>query len=350
MAGALSAFYKPIHTMQEKAARAFHFLLLPEFSMMGFVSALEPLRVANRFKKDAYQWKILSWDGQAVQASNGMSLNVDGALREATAIETLFVVAGFNPLQYYHRELGDCLRQWERSGATLGALDTGAFLLAQARLLQGHRVTLHWEAQLAFQERYPAIEVTDELFEWGDKRISCAGGTAAMDMMLALIGKAHGLELAATVSEQFVHGPMRSPSEHQRTQLTARYGVHNKKLVQVIQAMETHLEDLLSADDLASGIGVTRRQMERLFHTHLGTSPAQFYWVLRMDRARQLLEQTEMGVMAVGLACGFGASSHFSRAYKQRFGVSPNHDRIAKRVSTHATHTIRQATSLKIRR
>ena len=109
MAGALSAFYKPIHTMQEKAARAFHFLLLPEFSMMGFVSALEPLRVANRFKKDAYQWKILSWDGQAVQASNGMSLNVDGALREATAIETLFVVAGFNPLQYYHRELGDCL-------------------------------------------------------------------------------------------------------------------------------------------------------------------------------------------------------------------------------------------------
>ena len=336
--------------MQEKAARAFHFLLLPEFSMMGFVSALEPLRVANRFKKDAYQWKILSWDGQAVQASNGMSLNVDGALREATAIETLFVVAGFNPLQYYHRELGDCLRQWERSGATLGALDTGAFLLAQARLLQGHRVTLHWEAQLAFQERYPTIEVTDELYEWGDKRISCAGGTAAMDMMLALIGKAHGLELAATVSEQFVHGPMRSPSEHQRTQLTARYGVHNKKLVQVIQAMETHLEDLLSADDLASGIGVTRRQMERLFHTHLGTSPAQFYWVLRMDRARQLLEQTEMGVMAVGLACGFGASSHFSRAYKQRFGVSPNHDRIAKRVSTHATHTIRQATSLKIRR
>jgi AraC family carnitine catabolism transcriptional activator len=341
MAGALSAFYKPIHTMQEKAARAFHFLLLPEFSMMGFVSALEPLRVANRFKKDAYQWKILSWDGQAVQASNGMSLNVDGALREATAIETLFVVAGFNPLQYYHRELGDCLRQWERSGATLGALDTGAFLLAQARLLQGHTVTLHWEAQLAFQERYPTIEVTDELYEWGDKRISCAGGTAAMDMMLALIGKAHGLELAATVSEQFVHGPMRSPSEHQRTQLTARYGVHNKKLVQVIQAMETHLEDLLSAHDLASGIGVTRRQMERLFQTHLGTSPAQFYWVLRMDRARQLLEQTEMGVMAVGLACGFGASSHFSRAYKQRFGVSPTHDRIAKRVSTHATHTIR---------
>ncbi len=327
--------------MQEKAARAFHFLLLPEFSMMGFVSALEPLRVANRFKKDAYQWKILSWDGQAVQASNGMSLNVDGALREATAIETLFVVAGFNPLQYYHRELGDCLRQWERSGATLGALDTGAFLLAQARLLQGHTVTLHWEAQLAFQERYPTIEVTDELYEWGDKRISCAGGTAAMDMMLALIGKAHGLELAATVSEQFVHGPMRSPSEHQRTQLTARYGVHNKKLVQVIQAMETHLEDLLSAHDLASGIGVTRRQMERLFQTHLGTSPAQFYWVLRMDRARQLLEQTEMGVMAVGLACGFGASSHFSRAYKQRFGVSPTHDRIAKRVSTHATHTIR---------
>ena len=327
--------------MEVSAAREFHFLLLPEFSMMGFVSALEPLRVANRFQKNAYQWKILSWDGQAVQASNGMSLNVDGAMREATGIHTLFVVAGFNPLQSYHREMGDCLRQWDRSGATLGALDTGAFLLAQARLLQGHTVTLHWEAQLAFQERYPKIKVTDELYEWGERRMSCAGGTAAMDMMLALIGKAHGLELAATVSEQFVHGPMRSQSEHQRTQLTARYGVHNKKLVQVIKAMETHLEDLLSAQDLASGMGVTRRQMERLFQSHLGTSPAQFYLVLRLDRARQLLEQTEMGVMAVGLACGFGASSHFSRAYKLRFGVSPTEDRIAKGVSTFATHTIR---------
>jgi AraC family carnitine catabolism transcriptional activator len=297
--------------------------------------------VANRFQKNAYQWKILSWDGQAVQASNGMSLNVDGALREATGIHTLFVVAGFNPLQSYHREMGDCLRQWDRSGATLGALDTGAFLLAQARLLQGHTVTLHWEAHLAFQERYPKIKITDELYEWGERRMSCAGGTAAIDMMLALIGKAHGLELAATVSEQFVHGPMRSQSEHQRTQLTARYGVHNKKLVQVIKAMETHLEDLLSAQDLASGVGVTRRQMERLFQAHLGTSPAQFYLVLRLDRARQLLEQTEMGVMAVGLACGFGASSHFSRAYKLRFGVSPTEDRIAKGVSTFATHTIR---------
>jgi AraC family carnitine catabolism transcriptional activator len=251
------------------------------------------------------------------------------------------VVAGFNPLQSYHREMGDCLRQWDRSGATLGALDTGAFLLAQARLLQGHTVTLHWEAQLAFQERYPKIKVTDELYEWGERRMSCAGGTAAIDMMLALIGKAHGLELAATVSEQFVHGPMRSQSAHQRTQLTARYGVHNKKLVHVIKAMETHLEDLLSAQDLASGISVTRRQMERLFQSHLGTSPAQFYLVLRLDRARQLLEQTEMGVMAVGLACGFGASSHFSRAYKLRFGVSPTEDRIAKGVGTFATHTTR---------
>lgn len=327
--------------MEVCAAREFHFLLLPEFSMMGFVSALEPLRVANRFQKNAYQWKILSWDGIAVQASNGMSLNVDGALREASGIQTLFVVAGFNPLQYYHREMGDCLRQWDRSGATLGALDTGAFLLAQARLLQGHTVTLHWEAQLAFQERYPKIKVTDELYEWGERRMSCAGGTAAMDMMLALIGKAHGLKLATTVSEQFVHGPMRSQSEHQRTQLTARYGVHNKKLVQVIKAMETHLEDLFSAQDLASGMGVTRRQMERLFQSHLGTSPAQFYLGLRLDRARQLLKQTEMGVMAVGLACGFGASSHFSRAYKLRFGVSPTEDRNTKGVSTFATHTIR---------
>ena len=152
---------------------------------MGFASAVEPLRVANRFKPDAYRWRILSLDGGPVVASNGMSLNVDAALPEARDVKTLLVVAGFNPLQHFQQPLGDTLRQLDRQGATLGAIDTGAFVLAQARLLQGQPVTLHWEAQSAFKELFPALKVTQELFEWGERRISCAGGTAAMDMMLA---------------------------------------------------------------------------------------------------------------------------------------------------------------------
>ena len=309
----------------------FHFLLLPEFSVMGFASAVEPLRVANRFVPEAYRWKILSLDGGPVRASNGMSLNVDGALASAQAVKTLFVVAGFNPLQHYQSALGEALRQIDRQGATLGAIDTGAFVLAQARLLRGHPVTLHWEAQSAFKERFPALTVTQELIEWGERRISCAGGTAAMDMVLALIGRRHGQALAATVSEQFLHGPVRSPSEHQRTEVVARFGVHDKKLVQVIQTMQAHLEEVMVIAALAAAVGVTRRQMERMFAAHLQVSPAAFYLSLRLDRARQLLEQSDMGVMAIAVACGFSGPSHFSRAYRRRFGVRPKDERSRKR-------------------
>jgi AraC family carnitine catabolism transcriptional activator len=295
--------------------------------MMGFVSAVEPLRVANRFRPNAYRWQILSWDGAPVVASNGMSLNVDGPLSQADAAKILFVVAGFNPLQYYQRALGHWLRRWDQRGAILGAIDTGAFILAQAQLLRDHVVTLHWEAQPAFAERFPTLQVSQELYEWGGRRISCAGGTAAIDMMLALIGQTHGLELAAMVSEQFVHGPMRDSSQHQRSQVTARYGVHNKKLVQVIRTMETSLEEPIPLDALAAAVHVTRRQLERLFKTHLHATPVQFYLGLRLERAQKLLRQTEMDIGDVGLACGFTTASYFSRAYRLQFGTSPKNDR-----------------------
>ena len=308
--------------------RAIHFLLLPGFSMMGFVSAIEPLRVANRFRAQSYRWHILSCDGGPVTASNGMSLNAEGAFAGAGTVETVFVVAGFNPLDHYGPALAAWLRGARQQGATLGALDTGAFLLAEAHLLDAGPVTLHWEAQAAFVERYPALAVTQELFEIGPRCITCAGGTAAIDMMLALIGQKHGRELAAAVSEQFVLGRIRSQSDHQRLEIAVRHGLHNRKTIQIIKLMQEHIEDPLSADDLASMISVTRRQLERLFATHLHDTPAHFYIGIRLERARALLQQTGMGVLAVGVACGFGSSSHFSRAYRTRFDTSPKNDRL----------------------
>lgn len=304
-----------------------HFLLLPEFSMMGFVSAIEPLRVANRFREHTYRWHIVSRDGAPITASNGISLNAQGSVQGVAQARTVFVVAGFNPLECYSAALGEFLRGAQRRGATLGAIDTGAFILAEAKLLGAQPVTLHWEAQAAFAERYPALAVTQELFEIGERCITCAGGTAAIDMMLALITRKHGRDLAARVSEQFVLGRIRSQSDHQRMEIAARYGLHNSKTLQIIKLMQEHIEDPLSADDLAGMIAVTRRQLERLFSTHLRDTPAHFYAGVRLDRARELLQQTGMAVMAVGVACGFASSSHFSRAYRARFGLSPKDER-----------------------
>lgn len=323
----MPATRRPLAADPHAGTERIHFLLLPAFSMMGFVSAIEPLRVANRFRPDSYRWQLVTPDGGPVRASNGMSLNADAALADPAAVRLVIVVAGFDPLATYDAALGHWLRGVVRSGGMVGAVDTGVFVLAEAGVAGAGPVTLHWEAQAAFQERFPTIAVTQELFEIGASCITCAGGTAAIDLMLARIAGRHGQALAAQVSEQFVLGRIRSPSDHQRLEIATRYQVHNRKVIQVIRLMQDHIEDPLEPDDLARMIDVTRRQLERLFSTHLSDTPGHFYTGLRLEHARMLLRQSDMGITAVGIACGFRSPSHFSRSYRMVFGCSPKDDR-----------------------
>jgi AraC family carnitine catabolism transcriptional activator len=305
----------------------FYFLLLPGFSAMGFISAIEPLRVANRFRGELYRWQILSLDGGPVLASNGMSVNADGALPALAKGATLWVVAGFSPLQFCTPALLHWLRRLTHEGLILGGIDTGSFVLAEAGVLDGHRATLHWEALEPFKERYPHLQVTQELFEIDRLRITCAGGTASIDLMLDLIAQAHGSELTIQISEQLVIGRIRLRKDHQRLQIAARHGITNKKLVQVIGEMEQHTEAPLSTLALADLAKVTRRQLERLFRLHLDDTPSGFYLRLRLEKASQLLCQTDMSVLEVGLACGFESPSYFTRSYRARFAKSPRQER-----------------------
>lgn len=305
----------------------FHFLLLPGFSAMGFISAIEPLRVANRFRGELYRWQVLSLDGGPVLASNGMSVNADGALVALGKGATVVVVAGFEPLRLFGPALQHWLRRLDLAGVTLGSIDTGSFVLAEAGLLDGHRVALHWEALDAFRESYPKLEASQELFEADGRRITCAGGTASIDLMLDLIGQTHGSELAIQVSEQFVMSRIRPRKDHQRMQIASRYGISNKKLVQVIGEMEQHMEPPLSTLELAEGVKITRRQLERLFKLYVHDTPSNFYLRLRLEKGRQLLRQTDMSVLEVSIACGFESASYFTRSYRTRFGKSPRDDR-----------------------
>ena len=304
----------------------FYFLLMPGFSAIGFISALEPLRVANRFRGELYRWHVLSADGGAVLASNGMSVNA-ASLQPLNKNATLLVVAGFEPLQFVTPALTQWLRRLDNDGVTLGAIDTGACVLAEAGLLDGYRLTLHWEAIDAFKESYPKLTVTQELFEIDRRRITCAGGTASIDLMLDLIATAHGPDLAIQVSEQFVLSRIRPRKDHQRMQIAARYGINNKKLVQVIGEMEQHTEPPVSTFALAESIKVTRRQLERLFRLHLNDTPSNFYLGIRLEKARQLLRQSELSVLEVSIACGFESPSYFTRSYRARFAKCPREDR-----------------------
>jgi len=306
----------------------YDFLLLPEFSFIGFAALLEPLRIANRFRPEACRWRILSPDGAPVTASNGIAIMPDGAMGEVTASPCVFAVTSFHPLDHYSPAIGAWLRQMERGGAVLGAIDTGCFILAEAGLLGGATVTLHWEAIPAFAERYPQVKVSSELYKILPKHITSAGAIASIDLALELLAQRQGRELARIVSEQLVQGQMRSQDAHQRMQVASRYNVHNKKLAQAIEWMESHLETPLAPAALAERVHITRRQLERLFRAHLDTSPSGFYLKLRLERAKSLLQQTDMSVVEISLACGFDSPSYFARAYRKQFARSPREDRV----------------------
>ncbi|HVM85689.1 MAG TPA: GlxA family transcriptional regulator [Candidatus Binatia bacterium] len=304
------------------------FLLVPNFSMIAFTSAVEPLRLANRVSgKELFRWHLFSADGKPVAASNGIQLAPEGAVDQILGYHTVILCSGIDGHLYEDRNVFATLRRADRQGADIGALCTGSHILAKANMLNGYRCTIHWENLASFTENFPEVEATAELFEVDRNRFTCSGGTAALDMMLNMIGQQHGHELAAAVSEQFIHERIRDRHDHQRMALTARLGVRHPKLIQVIQSMEANLEEPLSRGDLAKAASLSSRQMERLFAKYLKKSPARYYVELRLNRARLLLLQTNMSVIDIALACGFVSASHFSKCYRDFFGKTPRRER-----------------------
>ncbi|MEM7172055.1 MAG: GlxA family transcriptional regulator [Pseudomonadota bacterium] len=304
------------------------FLLVPDFSMIGLFSAVEPLRVANRASgKNLYSWHLFSEDGAPVAASNGLSLLVESSIDEVRRFPTVIVCASFDAEKYESKKVLAWLRRLDRQGSDLGGIDTGAHVLAKAGLLNGYRATLHWENMPGFSEAFPDVNATGELYEIDRRRFTSSGGTGALDMILSRISAKHGHDLAVGVSESLLHARIRSPEEHQNMTLGLRLRARHPALLQIVQAMEDHLEDPLSLDDLANIAGISRRQLERLFRNLLDDTPSGFYLKLRLRRARYLLEQTAMSILDVSLACGFVSPPYFSRAYRGQYGFSPREDR-----------------------
>lgn len=296
------------------------FLLLPGFSAMAFFSAVEPLRVANRLAgRVLYRWTIHAPQGDHAAASNGMLIRADGPLDEKT--QTLVVCAGFDPLETADPHLLASLRRMWRMGASLGAIDTGAFLLAEAGILGDEAITLHWEAADEFSLRYPRIPVSRELFERHARLFTCAGGTAAMDLMLEAIAANHGQALARAVSDQLIHERIRAPSDPQRTEDPAIAA--DPLIAEVVRVMEDHIQAPLPLDRLARMVGADRRRIERQFRLVLHCSPARYYRTLRLNHGIALMRGQQLGVHQAAQACGFSSPSVFSRACRSQLGASP---------------------------
>lgn len=304
------------------------FLLVPGFALMSYASAIEPLRAANRLAgRELYAWRHVSVDGAAVQASNGLGILADHRIGDDVYLDALFVCAGGNPALFDHQPTLAWLRRLAQRGVKIGGVSGGPYILARAGLLHGYRCTIHWEHVPAFVEEFPDLELTRTLYEIDRDRLTCAGGIAALDMMHVLIERAHGHDLAAQVSEWFLQTETRLGSGPQRMSLRERYGVASPRLLTALAYMEMHLEEPVSRDELASAAGVSVRQLERLFADHLGTTIGDHYLRLRLKRAQSLLRETTLPVIEVAVACGFVSASHFSRAYKSRYGRSPKAER-----------------------
>ncbi len=303
-------------------------MMVPSFSMIAFASAIEPLRLANRaMGNTTYRWRVLTADGQPVEASNGIPVAADGSYADVAGASAAIVCSGVDVQTFEHRDLIAKLRGLAARGIPIGALCTGSYVLARGGLLDGHRCTIHWENHDAFREEFPDLSVTLELFEIDRTRFTCAGGTAAIDMMLSLIARQKGQEVASMVTDQLIHHRMRDAHERQRMELRARLGVAHPKLISVVGEMERCIEQPLSCADLAEGVDLSTRQLERLFRKYIGHAPTRYYLGLRLDRARHLLLQTSMPILSVGLACGFVSASHFSKCYSEHFSRTPSQER-----------------------
>ncbi len=309
--------------------RRYGFLLVPDFTLIGFASATEPLRMANMAHQGTrYRWITISADGGPTRASNGVMVQPDCSMANASQLDALFV-CGSNPVPTRIEVwLLDWLRHLAQQGTALGGVCTGSYWLARAGLLNGYRCTVHWEDADRLLAGFRNIVVSTRIFEIDRDRYTCSGGIAPVDMMISLIGLQPGdKELAATVAELMVCDRVRSSDDAQRVPLRQRIGTSQPKLIEAVSLMENNLEEPLRADELAHYVDISPRQLERLFQEHLKCTPGAYYLELRLMRARQMLLGTREAIIDIAAACGFVSVAHFTRRYREQFNIPPGKER-----------------------
>ena len=308
--------------------RRFTFVLLDQFTLLCYSCAVESLRIANRVSgKKLYEWRNIGEGGEYAQCSAGTYFKLDGDLGETTREETIVLCGGIDIGSATTKSLLNWMRRERRRGVKMGGLCTAGYSLARAGLLDGKRATIHWENQDSFAEEFEEVTLTKSVFVVDGNVFSTAGGTASIDLMLKFIADDHGEELASAVADQLIYTSIRTDQDTQRLSVPTRIGVRHPKLSSVIQMMENNIEEPISPSLLARDVGMSTRQLERLFRRYLNRSPKRYYMELRLQRARNLLMQTDMSVIDVALACGFASPSHFSKCYRAQYDTTPYRER-----------------------
>lgn len=306
----------------------FVFLLVDDLTHMAFGCAVDPLRIANLVSGQAlYRWSLASENGKTATCSNGTVTLVDHGLEDLPRADRLFLLSGIGAERYASRPLINALRRQARGGVKVGGLCSAAWILARAGMLDGMRAAIHWDFHDSFMEEFPDVNLQRSVFVADEPVVTASGGTATADLMLHLIEARHGSDLATEVADQMVYNTVRDGSAEQRLSVQARHGMRNTHLTYAIRRMSETVESPLSPAAIAREIGISTRQLERLFGRHLNCSPKKYQMDIRLHKARHLLLQTEMTITEIAFASGFKSSGHFSRAYRAHFGDNPGKQR-----------------------
>lgn len=310
-------------------------LLIEGFNALAMHAFIDPFRSTNYLRGTKhYEWVFLGAGSPSVTASNGTTISELTPIRNAPAdLDLLVVNASWNVEQFRQTKLLNWLRSQAKKGVTICGLDTGAFILGFAGLMKNKKAAVHYEHIAAFRETFTDTEMGEDLFVIDGNVITCCGGAAASDLALEILRLQQGIDIANAAGRYIFHERLRTGGEGQlpENREPIGYAVPHK-LRDAIVLMERNLEHLLAIGEVAEEIDLSQRQLERLFKTHTGVSPVRYYLDVRLDRARGLVTQTELPITNIAIACGFTSSARFSRAYRQRFGLTPSRDRIEGRV------------------
>ncbi|MEX0956435.1 MAG: GlxA family transcriptional regulator [Rhizobiaceae bacterium] len=314
---------------------AIGFLLLPGFSLLSFSSAIEPLRIANKILgRNAFAYLCCSIDGRDAQASNGLIQRIDLCIDEIGEPDFLVICSsdGIEKV-VLPASLRHAVRKFAHAGGLIGGVCTGAYALASLGLLKGRKCTVHWEYAGIFSEAFPDVELTSCLVQEDRTILTCAGGSAAFEMMINFVERIHGARLCAEVADIALHGTLRPLWEHQHDELRRRLASGNKILLRCVRLMGDNISEPLPLATISGEICASRRTIERIFRKHTGLTPLGYYRKIRVEFSHRLVKHTELPILEIAVASGFVSASHFSRCYRIRFGLSP----IEMRRKSHAT-------------
>lgn len=304
-------------------------LPLPGFALMSYACTVEPLRAANLLSRRSLYDVIHFGDEKTVESSGAASIERRHGVGDLVDLDLLLVVAGGDPFAFQNPDVFAWLNKLDRKGIRIGGVSGGSVVLANAGLMSGRRLTVHWEHAAALSEKFPDSLIERRLYVIDRDRVTCGGGTAPLDLMHALIADHHGRVFAHLVSDWFLHTEVRAATAPQRGGTAERFGIHSPRVLEAVSLMESHVGDPLSLAQMALMTQISSRQLNRLFRETVGQSVMGFYRDLRLDTARRLIRSTAMNMGEIAEATGFSHSGHFSNAYADRFGLRPTADRNA---------------------